>query len=288
MAIDIDIDTRVEAVLGEGALWDDEAGELLTIDMISGAVDRTPFRAGLLESRRRIVGDYVGAVLLADSPGFVAVTRVGLELVGPEESTSLGTVLTDPTLRLNDAACDSRGRIWVGSTHVEVLPGLGGLHAWSAEHGTTVAADGLTLPNGIGWSPEDETIYLADSGRSVVLSATFDSDSGRIGPLRELFTVDGGEPDGLCVAADGTLWVAIWDGGRVEHRSPNGRLIESVPVPVSRPTSCALLPGIGLAITTARLGLDAQELATQPAAGHLLVVRGDGAGLPVARVRTGR
>jgi sugar lactone lactonase YvrE len=91
MAIDIDIDTRVEAVLGEGALWDDEAGELLTIDMISGAVDRTPFRAGLLESRRRIVGDYVGAVLLADSPGFVAVTRVGLELVGPEESTSLGT-----------------------------------------------------------------------------------------------------------------------------------------------------------------------------------------------------
>jgi sugar lactone lactonase YvrE len=286
MAIDIDI--RVDAELGEGALWDEEASELLTIDMISGAVNRTAFGAEQPESRRQIVGDYVGAVLLADRPGFVAITVSGLELVGPEETTALGTVLTDTALRLNDAACDSRGRVWVGSTHVEVRPGLGGLHVWSTEHGATVAAEGLTLPNGIGWSPDDDTLYLADSGRSVVLSAAFDADSGRIGPLSELFTVDGGEPDGLCVAADGTLWVAIWDGGRVEHRSPDGRLIESLPVPVSRPTSCALLPGIGLAITTARFGLDADELATQPAAGHLLVARGDGAGLPVARVRTGR
>jgi sugar lactone lactonase YvrE len=288
VGIHIDIDPRVESELGEGAIWDEETGELLTIDMIAGSVDRTSFGAERPESRRRIVGDYVGAVLLADAPGFVAVTRAGLELVAPEESTPLGTVLTDTALRLNDAAEGIAGRVWVGSTHVEVRPGLGGLHVWSAEHGAAVAAEGLTLPNGIGWSPADDIIYVADSARSVVLHAAFDRDSGRIGPLGELFTVDGGEPDGLCVAADGTLWVAIWDGGRVEHRSPDGRLIESVPVPVSRPTSCALLPGIGLAITTARLGLTPEALAAEPAAGHLLIARGDGAGLSIARVRTGR
>ncbi|WP_167131166.1 SMP-30/gluconolactonase/LRE family protein [Paramicrobacterium chengjingii] len=282
----IDVDERIAAELGEGPIWNADTNELLTVDMISGTVTYTSFASRTAASTQQTVSDYVGAVLPVDVPGVVVVTRAELMLAAANGTKTLAQVITDSATRLNDAACDARGRVWVGSTHVDVHAGEGNLHVWSPDGPAAIAASGLTLPNGIGWSPQNDTIYVADSGQSSVLRGAFDLESGRLGPLTTLFAVDNGEPDGLCVDADGSLWVAIWDGHRVEHRAPNGSLLDTVNLPVTRPTSCALIPGVGLAITTARFGLSAKTLSEEGAAGHLLIAHGEGNSLPTARVRT--
>jgi sugar lactone lactonase YvrE len=86
-----------------------------------------------------------------------------------------------------------------------------------------------------------------------------------------------GFPDGLCVDAEGCVWVALWDGGAVRRYTPSGELDRVIALPVPRVTACAFAgPGLtDLYITTARVGLDAPH----PLAGSLLVVPGAGRGV---------
>jgi sugar lactone lactonase YvrE len=271
------------AELGEGAVWDDERARLITIDMIGGQLHESAFSSAGVVDEARTVGDFIAAALPASWCDAVVVTMHGLAAVEGGETREIVTILGDASLRLNDAACDSSGRVWVGSTALDNAEGRGALWV-HGPNGARLAATGLTLPNGVGWSPDGATIYLADSGQGVVLRADFEAVAGTIGPLEQFVSVEGGVPDGLCVAEDGSLWIAVWDGARVDRVSAEGTPIESVALPVSRPTSCAFVPGMGLAITTARFGLDDAEVEAQPLAGRLFLHPTDLRGVASGRV----
>jgi len=155
---------------------------------------------------------------------------------------------------------------------------------------------GLTISNGIGWSPDASTMYLNDSGTGCVDAFRFDGSSGAISNRRTLVHIDepGVVPDGLTVDEEGGIWVALWNGGAVHRYAPDGSLLASVQLPVQRPTSCAFGgPGRDtLFVTSARTGLDDGALAGQPHAGKVFAIDGLGfRGLPClpyrGQVRTG-
>jgi sugar lactone lactonase YvrE len=84
-----------------------------------------------------------------------------------------------------------------------------------------------------------------------------------------------GMPDGMTIDGEGLLWVAMWGGSTVLRCSPDGDVVQRLPLPCSQPTSCAF-GGDDLAtlfITTARYGLDDAQLADEPMAGGLLACR---------------
>jgi sugar lactone lactonase YvrE len=144
---------------------------------------------------------------------------------------------------------------------------------------------GLTISNGIGWSPDQSTMYLADSGTGCVDAFDFDSVSGDISRRRTLVHIDqpGAVPDGLTVDADGAIWVALGGGGAVNRYGADGALLMTISLPVERPTSCAFGgPGRAtLFVTTAREGLDEAAQARQPDAGRVFAIAGLGTrGLP--------
>ena len=110
---------------------------------------------------------------------------------------------------------------------------------------------GLTISNGIGWSPDGRTMYLNDSGTGCVDAFDFDGSSGAITRRRTLVRLDepGVAPDGLTVDEEGGIWVALWDGGAVNRYAPDGTLLATVQLPVERPTSCAFGgPDLGHAV----------------------------------------
>ena len=121
---------------------------------------------------------------------------------------------------MNDAKCDSSGRLWAGSNHMEFEPGAGSLHRWDGLGPSVVQRTGFTLPNGLGWSPDDRTMYLVDSMNNRLLRAPFDADDGRVGEFSLLCTVEPGLPDGLTVDMDGNIWVAVWSGSRYAASAP--------------------------------------------------------------------
>src|ERR1043165_8240367 len=96
----------------------------------------------------------------------------------------------------------------------------------------TVMLDNVTISNGVGWSPDSTRMYYADTPTGLVDVFDYDLGSGAVTGRRRCDDVDG-LPDGLCVDADGCVWVALWGAGQVRRYTPDGTLDRTVTVPAS-------------------------------------------------------
>ena len=149
--------------------------------------------------------------------------------------------------------------------------------------------DGLTISNGLGWSPDGATMYLVDSGPRTVSAFAFDADAGTMSDGRVLVTIDEevGAPDGMTVDAEGDLWIAVYGGGRVVRYSPDGVLRQTLPVPAVQTTSCAFGgPGLRqLYVTTATEDWSDEQRRADPTAGLVYRVAMDATGRPATAFR---
>ncbi len=272
-------------LLSEGPRWDGDRDELLWVDIVNARLHRASVRTdvALHEVAPIQLDRFVGAAapaaggggyVLAAGPGFLFLDPSGrvVELAQPEAGRD--------DVRMNDGACDPQGRFWAGTMAQDESPGAGVLYRLELDGTCTTVLTGLTISNGIGWSPDGSTMYLSDSGTATIDAFDFDAASGDLSRRRTIVRTAGlgVAGDGLTVDDGGDLWVAMWDGGAVRRYDPEGSLVATVSLPVDRPTSCAFggPDHSTLFITTARQGLDAPALARQPDAGRVFRVDGLG------------
>jgi sugar lactone lactonase YvrE len=138
-----------------------------------------------------------------------------------------------PDIRANDGACDPSGRLWVGTMALDQRPGAAAIYRLDGNALTTIL-EGVTISNGIGWSPDGRRCYYVDTPTRRVDAYAYD---GELGARATLAEIDG-SPDGLCIDDEGCVWVAIWGGSRVERWTPDGRLDRVLAVPAENPTAC--------------------------------------------------
>ncbi|MFW6253204.1 MAG: SMP-30/gluconolactonase/LRE family protein, partial [bacterium] len=163
--------------------------------------------------------------------------------------------------------------------------GLGSLYRLDANGSVTQILSGADISNGIVWSPDKRFMYWTDTLKGVIYAFDYDDVSGRVSNRRVAFKLDpaDGLPDGMTIDAEGMLWVACWEGGKVIRVDPEaGTKRAEVKLPASRVTSCAF-GGADLDrlyITTARMALSDAELTKQPDAGSLFVCEPGVRGIP--------
>jgi len=271
--VTVDCVSDARAMLGEGPSWDAATGLLFWVDIIGGAIH---LHDPLLQRDRVItLGEFVSAVVPRQGGGVVAVLQHGFAHVDldSERVTMLATVEEDmPTNRFNDAKCDAQGRLWAGTMDRDETRPVGALYCLEPDLSVRQVLSGITVSNGIGWSPDHRLLYYVDSPTKRVMAYDFDLSAGTLGRGREVFTVDDGFPDGLAVDAQGMIWLAHWDGYKVTRFDPYaGKILQELRLPAARVTSCAFAgPELqDLYITTARTGIADAELAATPLAGGL-------------------
>ena len=278
--------------LGEGARWDARRDELLRVDILAGHVyrDRVDAEGDLIPVRTYRVPGTVGAVApIEGDEGWLLAAGLGFAYLSPAGSLLALADVTPAGTRMNDAACDPQGRFWAGTLADDHRAGGGALYRLDRNGRTELILDGLTISNGLGWSPDGGTMYLADSGTRVIHAFTFDGERGTISDGRVLIDVPAevGAPDGLTMDADGDLWVAIYGGGRVHRYSPDGALREVLLVPAVETTSCAFAgPGLSrLYVTTATENWSDEQRRAEPTAGLTYRCETDSTGRPAAPFR---
>ena len=276
-----DVVIRSDAETGEGPVFDRRTGRLVWVDIPHGGLLETDLMEGT--TTRTSLGTSLGAAVpRAVEQGFAVAVADGFGLVVDGLLEVVDRALPEPSRRMNDAKCDSAGRLWAGSTHVEYESGAGMLHSWTGTEPSRVVVTGLTLPNGIGWNGDDSVMYLVDSMSHRLLSAAFDAESGGTGEFAELARIESGLPDGLAVDVDGCIWIAVWGGAAVLRFAPSGQLIARVPMPVDQPSSCAFGDDGTLYITSAWAGLDDAARERQPLAGSVFALDSGTSGVPVS------
>jgi len=284
--------TTEQTLLGEGARWDARRSELLRVDILAGRVfrDAVDDDGSLLPVRTYELPGTVGAIAPVEGDeGWLLAAGRGFAHLAPDGSLRRLAEIAPPETRMNDAACDPQGRFWAGTLADDRRPGGGALYRCDRTGQTELILGDLTISNGLGWSPDGGTMYLADSGTRVIHAFAFDAEPGTLSDRRMLATVPAevGAPDGLTVDAGGDLWVAIFGGGRVHRYSPDGELREELLVPAKQCTSCAFAgPGLNrLYVTTATESWTDEQRRAQPGAGLVYRFDTDATGRPAESFR---
>jgi sugar lactone lactonase YvrE len=187
--------------------------------------------------------------------------------------------------RFNDGKCDSSGRFWAGTMNMKEDAPTGALYCLHRDRSVKKVVSRVTNSNGLGWTPDDRTMFFTDTGAKTVSAFDYSASSGRIKNRRTVMDFSESKllPDGMAVDSDGMIWIAFCGASVVSRWNPStGKKLDELRLPVTLVTSCCF----GgekldeLFITTARVGLKGEELKKQPQAGALFRVKLDTRGLP--------
>lgn len=276
------------ALVGEGPVWDDRREVLWWIDVKEPRLFRYDPATG--ENRSLAMPERIGCVALRENGGLIGALMSGFKWLDPDSGAISPIADPEPDRpgnRFNDGKCDRRGRLFAGTMDNEEVECTGTLYRLDPDLSVHPMCTEVHLSNGLGWSPDDRTMYYTDSLRRVIWAFEYDIDSGTLHNRRVFATVDedAGVPDGLCVDASGFVWSAHWGGWRLTRYAPDGRIDRVLEMPVPQPSCCAF-GGADLAtlyVTSACIGMDEVAFARAPDGGGLFALEVGVRGLPTNR-----
>jgi len=270
--------------LGEGPAWVASEGSVFWVDILGhrlhrlSLIDRAVKHWDMPEPICWLVERHGGGFLAGFASGFAPLS------LDPVEIGDIRPLGTPPANhRLNDAKVDPAGRLWAGVMERTVATPTGSVHRIIGDAPPVCVEEGYLVPNGPAFSPAGEWMYHADTPRGIVYRSAIGAD-GTLGERREhiRFQSGWGLPDGMTVDAQGHLWVAHWDGGRISRFDPDGTLDRAIPLPASRITSCVFA---GEALDRMFVTSSAEDRDDEPLAGALFEVDPGTTGIAPAKFR---
>ena len=269
---------------GESPVWSTAQQALYWVDIPAKRLHRWSPADGKSQSWQ--TSQMLACIAQAGNGSWVAAMENGLFAITPHADGSLDSRLLAsvthalPEMRFNDGRCDRQGRFWAGTMLMNMAAGapVGAMYRYDAGQEGPLKAqlEGLTVPNGLAFSPDGKTMYLSDSHPDVQKIWAFDYDTDTGTPHgRRLFvdmTEHAGRPDGAAVDADGCYWICGNDAGLVHRFTPDGKLDRSLAVPVKKPAMCAF-GGADLDTLFVTSIRPAGDLSDQPLAGGVFALR---------------
>ena len=269
----------IHNTLGEGPVWHPQEQMLYWVDVDECCFFR--FNPSTGKHQRFNVGLPVGAVAFRNEGGFIMATQKGFAFW--QNDTPM-QYLADPEAdkhqtRFNDGKIDSQGRFWAGTLGD---PDNNALYRFDPDGSVHLMEDGIGMANGIGWSPDDQTMYFTDTLRHTIYAYDYQEAGGTLSNRRVFVHDDSaGLPDGLTVDSEGFVWSAWWGGWRITRHDPTGKLEQQIEMPVECPTSCTFggeqLDELYITSACAALGQVSQH--KQPLAGDLFRIKPSVSGL---------
>jgi sugar lactone lactonase YvrE len=274
---------RRKNVLGEGPLWFVSGRRLLWTDILSKCLYSLNPDTG--ELGRHELASYVACMGETEAGDVIAASGLGWLLLHNDlaDHEIIAEVPFDAaSVRFNDGKIGPDGAFWVGTMDLNARDPIGTLfrmtatrtgNSQSGKDGTGLSRsdgafrtevremeEGLTISNGIGWSPDGLCMYLTDSKKCAIYRYDFHGETGTI-ENRTIVVQDterAGVPDGLAVDTEGNLWSARWGAGAVIGYDSTGNERARIELPAVHASSCCF-GGEDLDIlyiTTARFGLN--------------------------------
>jgi sugar lactone lactonase YvrE len=241
---------------GEGPRWrngrlyvsDMHARRVIAVDLDGGVevvaeVPRKPSGLGFLPDGRMLIASMEDRTVLRREPGGTLVPHADLNALAP--------------WHINDMLVDAEGRAWVGNFGFD-LHGGGAvcdtvLIAVEPDGTSRVAAEGLGFPNGMALTPDGGTLIVAETTGNRL--SAFPLKGGELGERRtwaefgprpegtdaaQLLSALDVVPDGICLDAEGAVWVADPLHGRLLRVAEGGRILTDLPTPGTCPFACML------------------------------------------------
>lgn len=281
-----------QALLGEGAVWDDARQALWFVDIKRRLLWHYDPATG--SNAQTEAPEQIGWALPAEGGKLLCGLKDGLYLFDPEARRfeKLNAVPGEPAgNRLNDACTDPWGRVWFGSMDDAEGAKAGRFHVFDRGEIRAAGPSGIAITNGPAVNAAGDRIYFTDTlGKRIMVA---DLTSGGVGEARPFADTAAhfpdAYPDGPVVDAEDHLWTGLYLGGRVARFSPDGKLVGQVAIPARDVTKLAF-GGRDLAtayVTTATKDMKDEDMKQYPAAGSLFAFDSPVKGFAQPRVKLG-
>jgi sugar lactone lactonase YvrE len=276
-----------QCLLGESPTWHESRKSCFWVDILAGTLYEYDWRSK--KTQTWDVGDYVSLIIEAKGHNILLAVKGGLINFNLQTGHKQWLVDIDkniPGNRCNDGACDSRGRLWVGTMDIKCKANYGNLYRIDYNFNITKMISNLTIPNGLVWSLDNERMYFIDSTSQCIKSYFYNKTSGEIHYDKVAVKIPAtiGMPDGMTIDAEGMLWVAMFGGSCICRYNPiSGKLVDKIGLSAINITSCQF---VGenldqLLITSARENMSEAQLEQYPESGNVFII----SGMPVNGVK---
>jgi sugar lactone lactonase YvrE len=237
-------------VCGEGAVWHAGHHAVYWTDINRFLIHRLDLADSSV--RTWLFDEPVTAVALTDRED-VLVVVLGSQVILWEPASDvrhdpLFGLDEWPKVRLNDARCDPRGSLWIGSMCNNVNAD-GSSNEAAGQDGCLVRVDpdckvtawrkGVGISNTLAWSPDRRHFYFGDSLANVIWVYDYNYSTGAISnerPFLEGFA--SGLPDGSAMDSEGYLWNCRFYGNCIVRVAPDATIDRVVEMPVQNITTC--------------------------------------------------
>ena len=283
-AVEWDCILDAKAAGAEMPVWVEDDNALYWADLLGRSVNRLDIFSSI--NRRWEMPEMVGTFALCpDRSKALIALRTGLfklDLGTSKLSPLVDAPYDTENYHFNDGRCDADGRFWVGTMRSSGSSLPNGGAAWYRFDGNGLSRqiDGTTIANGLAWSPDGRTMYVADRPNWQILAFDYDTDKSIPSGRRIFARVPEGQiPDGAAIDRDGGYWIALFGAGRIVKFSPDGQLERDLKAPTMHPTNIAF-GGNGhstMFVTTARILADVEA---EPLAGGLFCADVKACGFP--------
>ena len=269
----------IQAIVGEGSLWDVDNQQLLWVDILGHKIYAFDPLTG--SNKGFDLKQDIGTIVMTESGLVAYADQNGIGYLNPKTgdvTQGQQPEKSNPQIRFNDGKCDPRGTFWAGTMAYDCRNGAGTLYEFDSKGNCKKKIEGITISNGLVWSYNRTKFYFIDSLTYEVHQYDYNETTGDIKNKKIVSTIDKsiGLPDGMAIDNDDHLWVALFGGGKVIRINPEtGEIVFEVILPVPKITSCAF-GGVDLDelyITTASYQMNSEELEKYPLSGSLFHVK---------------
>jgi sugar lactone lactonase YvrE len=225
----------------EGPRWHD--GALYFSDMHGRAVWRlTPEGKA---SKVAEFGDEVSGLGWLPDGTMLAVSMSRRHLLrmtsrGPEISVDLSSFVANP---INDMVVDRQGRAYIGGFGFNLFngeePRTTGLLCVEPNGRVREVAYDLHFPNGMVITPDGKTLIVGETLGARLTAFEIQPD-GALANRRVFAAIDGLIPDGICLDAEGALWVAWPGSNKVVRVRDGGEIADTIELPGRHAYACML------------------------------------------------
>ena len=260
----VEVVTDIRNTLGESPAWSARERALYWVDI----PEKKLFKQSQTALESWELPELVSAVAPRASGGVILTLAQRVVSFDPKTGALETLCRPDPKAqnRSNDARCDALGRLWLGTMQnnfdpngdgQEITQTSGSLFRINPDSSSLELLSNIGITNGLAWSPDAKTMYLADSMTTQIDAFDFDLKQGLISNRRLFANFERGVPDGSSIDNEGFLWNARWGAGCLVRFDPNGKVDRVIELPVTQPSSCSF-GGHNLEtlyVTSARMGL---------------------------------
>jgi xylono-1,5-lactonase len=270
-----------KAELGEGPVWHQEEQALYWVDIIQSNLHRFRFdREGNQYQHSWHFAGQLSSVVPAKRGGLLATFDTGIFHISLNTQKKTPIQLIEQEIinnRFNDGCCDTQGNYWFGSMDNNQASETGSFYRLNnnGKLNNLLELGQCTITNGPTFSQDGKYIYFTNTLAKTISQGCLDQDNNitNVQPFVQ-FSDNDGHPDGMCLDAEGFLWVCHYGVGKVSRFNQQGNCVRTIDLPVPNVTKCCFGGKTlnTLFITTAINGMSKEQQADYPLSGGLFSI----------------